>query len=102
MDRATDAAIESALAREERPFEGRAVAEVASLLPEGATLVVGNSMPIRDVDAFVRGDQRRLRIVSNRGANGIDGVVSSAPSAPLPSRTARSFSSSATSRFSTT
>ena len=72
------AAIESALAREDEPFEGRAVAEVAALLPEGATLVVGNSMPIRDVDAFVRGDQRRLRIVSNRGANGIDGVVSTA------------------------
>jgi 2-succinyl-5-enolpyruvyl-6-hydroxy-3-cyclohexene-1-carboxylate synthase len=59
-------------------FEGRAVAEVVAVLPEDATLVVGNSMPIRDVDAFVRGDQRRLRIVCNRGANGIDGVVSTA------------------------
>jgi 2-succinyl-5-enolpyruvyl-6-hydroxy-3-cyclohexene-1-carboxylate synthase len=78
VDLATGAAIASALAREEDPFEGRAVAEVAALLPEDATLVVGNSMPIRDVDAFVRGDRRQLRIVSNRGANGIDGVVSSA------------------------
>jgi len=77
-DRATAAAIESALALEEDPFEGRVASEVAALLPDGATLVVGNSMPIRDVDAFVRGDQRRLRIVSNRGANGIDGVVSTA------------------------
>jgi 2-succinyl-5-enolpyruvyl-6-hydroxy-3-cyclohexene-1-carboxylate synthase len=78
VDLATGAAIASALAREEDPFEGRAVAEVAALLPEDATLVVGNSMPIRDVDVFVRGDRRQLRIVSNRGANGIDGVVSSA------------------------
>jgi 2-succinyl-5-enolpyruvyl-6-hydroxy-3-cyclohexene-1-carboxylate synthase len=77
-DQATGVAIASELAREEGPFEGRAVAEVAAHLPEGATLVVGNSMPIRDVDAFVRGDRRQLRIVSNRGANGIDGVVSSA------------------------
>jgi 2-succinyl-5-enolpyruvyl-6-hydroxy-3-cyclohexene-1-carboxylate synthase len=78
VDRVTGTAITSALADEADPFEGRAVAEVAALLPDGATLVVGNSMPIRDVDAFVRGDQRRLRIVSNRGANGIDGVVSTA------------------------
>jgi 2-succinyl-5-enolpyruvyl-6-hydroxy-3-cyclohexene-1-carboxylate synthase len=78
VDRATATAITSALALEQDPFEGRAAAEVAALLPEGATLVVGNSMPIRDVDAFVRGDQRRLRIVSNRGANGIDGVISTA------------------------
>ena len=77
-DRAAGTAIETALAREEDPFEGRAVAEVAALLPDGATLVVGNSMPIRDVDAFVRGDRRKLRIVSNRGANGIDGVISAA------------------------
>jgi 2-succinyl-5-enolpyruvyl-6-hydroxy-3-cyclohexene-1-carboxylate synthase len=66
------------MADEGEPFEGRAAAETAALLPEGATLVVGNSMPIRDVDAFVRGDWRRLRIVSNRGANGIDGVISTA------------------------
>jgi 2-succinyl-5-enolpyruvyl-6-hydroxy-3-cyclohexene-1-carboxylate synthase len=78
VDRAAGAAIETALAREDDLFEGRAVAEVAALLPDGATLMVGNSMPIRDVDAFVRGDRRRLRIVSNRGANGIDGVVSTA------------------------
>jgi 2-succinyl-5-enolpyruvyl-6-hydroxy-3-cyclohexene-1-carboxylate synthase len=78
VDQATAAAIESALALEEDPFEGRAAAEVAALVPEGGTLVVGNSMPIRDVDAFVRGDQRRLRIVGNRGANGIDGVISTA------------------------
>jgi 2-succinyl-5-enolpyruvyl-6-hydroxy-3-cyclohexene-1-carboxylate synthase len=78
VDRAAATAIDSALAYEEDPFEGRAASEVAALLPEGATLVVGNSMPIRDVDAFVRGDHRQLRLVSNRGANGIDGVVSTA------------------------
>ena len=77
-DRATRNAIGCALSANDEPFEGRALAEVAALIPEGATLVVGNSMPIRDVDAFVRGDSRQLRLVSNRGANGIDGVVSTA------------------------
>ena len=77
-DCSTRNAIERTIARDEELFEGRAAADVAAVLPEDATLVAGNSMPIRDVDAFIRGDQRRLRIVSNRGANGIDGVVSTA------------------------
>ncbi|MBC3756713.1 thiamine pyrophosphate-dependent enzyme, partial [Bacillus pumilus] len=36
------------------------------------------SMPIRDVDTFFEKQDRPFRIYSNRGANGIDGVVSSA------------------------
>jgi len=35
-------------------------------------------MPIRDMDTFFAGDQRPMRLLGNRGANGIDGVVSSA------------------------
>jgi len=60
------------------PFEGRALAEVAALVPAGGTLVVSSSMPVRDLDAFAPGDARALRVLSNRGANGIDGVVSTA------------------------
>ncbi len=78
VDCTTRNAIDQSLARDEELFEGRVAAEVAAVLPEDATLVVGNSMPIRDIDAFVHGDLRQLRIVSNRGANGIDGVVSTA------------------------
>ncbi len=86
VDRATREAIESALAGEDTLFEGRAIAEAAALLPDGATLVAGNSMPVRDIDAFVRGDQRQVRIVGNRGANGIDGVSSSALGAAAVAR----------------
>jgi len=60
------------------PFEGRAVVALQRALPPGATIVAGNSMPVRDVDAFLAGDTKPLTVASNRGANGIDGVVSSA------------------------
>jgi 2-succinyl-5-enolpyruvyl-6-hydroxy-3-cyclohexene-1-carboxylate synthase len=74
----TSAAIQTELASDDQLFEGRALAEIAALLPDHATLIVGNSMPVRDLDTFVRGDGRCLRVMGNRGASGIDGVVSSA------------------------
>ena len=62
----------------EEPFEGRALAEVADAVPDGGTLFVSSSMPVRDLDTFGRGGPRRVRVLANRGANGIDGVVSTA------------------------
>lgn len=59
-------------------FEGAAVADVVSVLPDGSTIFVSNSMPVRDLDAFAAGDERNIRVLCNRGANGIDGVVSTA------------------------
>jgi 2-succinyl-5-enolpyruvyl-6-hydroxy-3-cyclohexene-1-carboxylate synthase len=76
--RETRAAIESAVAELPEPFEGRVFAELAGLLPDRGTLFAGNSMPVRDLDAFWPSNERSVCFVSNRGANGIDGVVSSA------------------------
>ena len=70
----------------EEPFEGKVFAELSSILPDGVTLFAGNSMPVRDLDAFFAGSERDIRCLSNRGANGIDGVVSSALGAALASR----------------
>ncbi len=53
-------------------------AELGVLLPEEATLFVASSMPVRDIETFwpIRDDPPR--VLCNRGANGIDGTVSSA------------------------
>jgi 2-succinyl-5-enolpyruvyl-6-hydroxy-3-cyclohexene-1-carboxylate synthase len=53
-------------------------AELGRLLPAGATLVVASSMPVRDVETFFPARSDPPRVLSNRGANGIDGTVSTA------------------------
>jgi 2-succinyl-5-enolpyruvyl-6-hydroxy-3-cyclohexene-1-carboxylate synthase len=52
--------------------------ELGVLLPQSATLFVASSMPVRDIETFwpIRSDPPR--VLCNRGANGIDGTVSSA------------------------
>lgn len=63
--------------------EGRLFYQLADLLPEGSTLFVGNSMPIRDLDSFFHTNGKSIKIMANRGANGIDGTVSTALGAAL-------------------
>lgn len=69
--------IRSHFAHQDALFEGKVFAELAHLLPDQSTLFVGNSMPVRDLDTFFW-DCGAVRVLANRGANGIDGVVSSA------------------------
>lgn len=57
--------------------EGSVVQAVVESLPTDAVLALGNSLPIREVDAYVT-RAKRLRVVCQRGANGIDGLVSGA------------------------
>ena len=53
-------------------------AELGVRLPPRATLVVASSMPVRDVETFFPARAEPPRVLANRGANGIDGTVSTA------------------------
>jgi 2-succinyl-5-enolpyruvyl-6-hydroxy-3-cyclohexene-1-carboxylate synthase len=71
-------AIDACFASEDELSEGRLWATLGRLLPQGALVYAGNSMPVRDMDSFLAQSETQLRCLSNRGTNGIDGVVSSA------------------------
>jgi 2-succinyl-5-enolpyruvyl-6-hydroxy-3-cyclohexene-1-carboxylate synthase len=75
-DGAAGAAIERTLSSE--LSEPLVAARLGEWLPPEATLFVASSMPIRDVELYFPAGPELARVLSNRGANGIDGTVSSA------------------------
>jgi 2-succinyl-5-enolpyruvyl-6-hydroxy-3-cyclohexene-1-carboxylate synthase len=81
--READALVPEALAAAPDPFEPKALAALEPALPDDALLWVSSSMPVRDVEAYFPQSPKPLRFLANRGANGIDGVVSSAAGAAL-------------------
>lgn len=58
--------------------EPRTTRELAESLPPGTPLFVASSMPVRDVEYFWPVGERGVRLFFNRGANGIDGTLSTA------------------------
>jgi len=65
------------------PFEGRVVSLLEEALGPDDRLFVGSSMPIRDLEWFYHPPGPGPEILTNRGANGIDGTVSTALGASL-------------------
>lgn len=59
-------------------FEGAYVAKMMSLIPEGSLLFSASSMSIRAIDTFYCKSDKNIRVLCNRGLNGIDGTLSSA------------------------
>jgi 2-succinyl-5-enolpyruvyl-6-hydroxy-3-cyclohexene-1-carboxylate synthase len=83
--RAADELVPAALAESPDGFEPKLIAALEGELPDEVLLWVSSSMPIRDVEAYFPQSEKRIRVLSNRGANGIDGVVSSALGAAVAS-----------------
>lgn len=55
--------------------------QVVTAAPEGSILVIGNSTPVRDLDAFCPASAKALQVIHQRGASGIDGLLSGAAGA---------------------
>jgi len=47
-------------------------------LPENGVLALANSLAVRNAESFAPPQQRKVRFLCNRGANGIDGTISTA------------------------
>ncbi len=74
-DLAAGDALETWFATLDEVFEGAVPRAFDAALPEGTVVVAGNSMPVRDIDAFMPASSRARRLLGNRGANGIDGLA---------------------------
>jgi 2-succinyl-5-enolpyruvyl-6-hydroxy-3-cyclohexene-1-carboxylate synthase len=61
-----------------RVHEGYILNKIISKLPSNSNLMVGNSSPVRDLDKFTFNLEKKIKIFSNRGASGIDGIISTA------------------------
>ncbi len=58
-------------------FDGAYLSDLVSALPD-CNLMIGNSLPVRHLDSFGKPSSQNIRVFGNRGASGIDGVVSTA------------------------
>ncbi len=77
-DQAAGASLDRALAKAHENFEGGAVVQLGRHLPKLTPVFVANSMPVRDVEYFWPATDRAPQFYFNRGANGIDGTLSTA------------------------
>ncbi len=78
--RRADAAMAEAIAGvlEDQLTEPSVAIQLTERLPPQATLLVASSMPVRDLEEFAPVSEDGPRVLSNRGANGIDGTASAA------------------------
>jgi 2-succinyl-5-enolpyruvyl-6-hydroxy-3-cyclohexene-1-carboxylate synthase len=78
-----DALVSATLADLPDPSEPKLLAGIEPALADGTIVWVSSSMAIRHVETWFPQSNTDVRFLANRGANGIDGVVSSAAGAAL-------------------
>ncbi|AFH49030.1 2-succinyl-5-enolpyruvyl-6-hydroxy-3-cyclohexene-1-carboxylate [Ignavibacterium album JCM 16511] len=65
--------------------EVNVILQLLELIPEDSNLFIGNSLPVRDLDFFAPNKNRKINVFQNRGASGIDGIISTASGIALAS-----------------
>lgn len=68
--------------------EAYLAAKIISMAPVNFKLFISSSMPIRDMDQFAKASEQEIEVFVNRGASGIDGIISSAVGVSLTSNKA--------------
>lgn len=84
-ERNARAALDEKFAKQQHLTEPLCAVTVIDALVAGSNLVVSSSMPVRDLEWFAPA-RDGVRVFSNRGVNGIDGVVSTAVGVALSSK----------------
>lgn len=77
-ERAAQRACDEILATATEPNEPGIWRALGDAFADGDDIFIASSMPIRDAEAFLRPRESAVRVFANRGANGIDGLISTA------------------------
>lgn len=85
VERRVRSALDRHLDADDEPFDGRIARDTLAALPDGSHLLVASSMPVRDMESFAA-PRAGVTVHSNRGVNGIDGLVSTAAGIATGSR----------------
>lgn len=78
IDQQVSEELDARFMAQESFFEGKLAWTLSRALPEGIALCVSNSMPPRDMEFYFGRSDLGLSVYSSRGANGIDGILSTA------------------------